>query len=404
MSKTIKFTTLAVLVIVLAWVLVGCGSKQSSDGGSSGAQVTTYKIGLGAPLTANAVAVGQGLRRGALVAIDELNASAKAKELGIKFELLDGDDQGDPKMGVNVANQFASDNAMVGVMGHLNSGVSIPASKVYNDASMVMISAASTAPELTAQGFDNVFRVCATDDVQGPVAAEVAYSKLGLKTAVIIDDSSPYGEGLAAQFEKKFTELGGTVLLKEKTNDKETEFSSLVTKVNTEKPDVIYFGGIYTSAGFFIKQLRESGNTSVLLGGDAFYEPQLIELAGAKNAEGTLCTLIGLPADKLPSGQQFVDAYKAKYPDETMSSFDAYGHDATLAIGNAALEAATKVGADKLTSPAGRDAIIQATHALSFTGATGEVSFDDKGDTTNKAITVYRVENGELTPYILPGE
>lgn len=394
-----KRTLLVVLIAVLLITLVGCGSNKAAT-----SKVVTYKIGLGAPLTANAVAVGQGLRRGALVALDEMNASAQAKKLGIQFELLDGDDQGDPKMGVNVANQFVSDTSVIGVMGHLNSGVSIPASKVYNDASMIMISAASTAPELTAQGFDNVLRVCATDNVQGPVAAETAFTKLGYKTAVIIDDSSPYGEGLAQQFEKKFVELGGKVLLKEKTNDKETEFSSLVTKVNSQKPDIIYFGGIYTSAGFFIKQLRESGNTAALFGGDAFYEPQLIELAGKKNAEGTLCTLIGLPADRLPSGKAFVDAYKSKYPDETMSSYDAYGHDATVAIAMAAFEAAAKVGANKLTSPIGRDAMITAVHGLSFTGATGTVSFDANGDTTNKAITVYRVENGELTPYIVPGD
>ena len=220
---------------------------------------TTIKIGIGAPLTQGAVALGQGMKRGAALAIKQANESEEAKALGIMFEGVDGDDQGDPKTGVTVANTFASDPNLVAVMGHLNSGVSIPASKVYNENKIVQVSPASTNPELTQQGFTNVFRVCATDAVQGPAAADVAFDKFGFKTVVVIDDSTPYGEGLAAEFAKQFESNGGKVLFTEKTSDKDTDFNALVTKIKDANPDVIYYGGIYNAGALLSKQLSDAG-------------------------------------------------------------------------------------------------------------------------------------------------
>jgi len=406
MTKSYRrtFSTVAVvLMVTLAWtaLLTGCSSSETPD--SNGAtEVVSYKIGLGAPLTANAVAIGQGARRGVMLAIEQANASDEAKELGVKFELVDGDDQGDPKLGVNVANQFASDSALIGVVGHINSGVSIPASKVYNDSGLAMISAASTAPELTAQGFNNVFRTCTTDAVQGPAAAQAAYAE-GHRVAVIIDDATAYGVGLGEKFGETFVELGGQVVSTERTNDKETDYTSLVTKVMASNADLIYFGGIYTPASYFIKQYKEAGGTGVVMGGDALYAGELVEVAGVDNAEGTLVTAIGYPVDQLPGGQKFVADYKAMFPnDEIASSFDAYAYDAALAMIDAAFKAAATVGADSLASPAGRTAIIENLAAGAFSGATGDFSFDDNGDTNNKAITVYRIEGGQFVPFLLP--
>ena len=144
-------------------------------------------------------------------------------------------------------------------MGHLNSGVSIPASKVYNENKIVQVSPASTNPALTQQGFNNVFRVCTIDSVQGPVGAESAFDEFGFKTAVVIDDSTPYGEGLAAEFAKKFEELGGKVLFTEKTSDKDTDFNALVTKIKDANPDVIYYGGIYNAGALLAKQASDAG-------------------------------------------------------------------------------------------------------------------------------------------------
>ena len=181
-------------------------------------EVKTIKIGIGAPLTAGAVALGKGMERGAKLAIEQANESDAVKAAGIKFVAVPGDDQGDPKTGVTVANTFASDPNLLGVMGHLNSGVSIPASKVYADKKIVMISPASTNPALTAAGPHQ--RLPRLHDRRRPgsrLARQYAFKTMGFKTAYVVDDSTPYGEGLASEFAKEFTTLGGTVVGTAKT-------------------------------------------------------------------------------------------------------------------------------------------------------------------------------------------
>lgn len=400
-NKRVLLAALAALVAV-SMIATGCGGGGTDQGGAEPAETKTVKIGIGAPLTQGAVALGQGMKRGANLAIKQANESEKAKELGITFESVDGDDQGDPKTGVTVANTFASDQNLLGVMGHLNSGVSIPASKVYNQNKIVQISPASTNPALTQQGYNNVFRVCATDAVQGPVAAESAFTKLGLKTAVVIDDSTPYGEGLASEFAKKFEELGGKVLFTEKTADKDTDFNALVTKIKSQNPDLIYYGGIYNAGALLAKQASDAGIKAPLMGGDGVYDGEYVKLAGAAAAEGDFCTSVGLPVDKLPKGQEFMDAYKAEYPNDDIAAYDAYAFDATNIIIEAVLKVAEEQGADKITTPAAKDAIIAAVAAFTGEGVTGELGFDDKGDTVNKAITTYKVVNGAWAAEILP--
>jgi len=398
---------LAVLaaLVAVSMIATGCGGGTATEEGGAGeAKAVTLKIGIGAPLTQGAVALGQGMKRGANLAISQANESAAAKDLGITFESVDGDDQGDPKTGVTVANQFASDTSLLGVMGHLNSGVSIPASKVYNENKIVQVSPASTNPALTQQGFSNVFRVCTTDDVQGPVGAESAFNELGFKTAVVVDDSTPYGEGLAAEFAKKFEELGGKVLFSEKTSDKDSDFNALVTKIKDANPDVIYYGGIYNAGALLTKQAKDAGYEGQLMGGDGLYDAEFINLAGAEQAEGDFCTSVGLPIASLPKGQQFQTDYKAMFPNDEIAAYDAYAYDAANVIIEAILKVAAEQGADQVGSPAGRDAIIAAVAATNMEGVTGAVAFDDKGDTTNKAITTYQVEKGAWVPKIVPGQ
>jgi branched-chain amino acid transport system substrate-binding protein len=289
-------------------------------------------------------------------------------------------------------------------MGHLNSGVSIPASKVYNENQLVQISPASTNPQLTLQGFDNVFRVCTIDSVQGPIGADYAFDKFGLKSAVVIDDSTPYGEGLAAEFAKEFQTKGGKVLFTEKTSDKDTDFNALVTKIKDANPEMIYYGGIYNAGALLAKQASDAGIKGPLMGGDGLFDAEYINLAGAEQAEGDYCTSVGLPIDKLPNGQAFIDAYKAEYPNDEIAAYDAYAYDATNLIINAILKTATEQGADKVTSPTGRDAIIAAVAATSTDGVTGAIAFDQNGDTTNKAITGYQVKSGAWTAVAIPGE
>jgi len=394
LGKSKLLLTLIAALVLVAMALTGCGGgTDTSDEGSSG-ETVTLKIGIGAPLTAGATALGQGMERGANLAVKKANESQAVKDAGIVFETVSGDDQGDPKTGVNVANNFVSDKDLIGVMGHLNSGVTIPASKVYNEAKVVMVSPAATNPALTLQGFDNVFRVCTIDSVQGPVAAERAKA-LGFKTVVVIDDSTPYGEGLAAEFGKKFAADGGKVLFSEKTSDKDTDFNALVTKIKSQNPDLVYYGGIYNAGALLSKQMSDAGMTAPLMGGDGLYDGEFINLGGATQTEGDLCTSIGLPIDQLEKGQDFTEDFKAEYPDAEIAAYDAYSYDAADVIIQAVLTAIEEVGADKITTPEGREAIIAAVAAFDGEGISGAISFDENGDTTNKAVTLYKVTAGK---------
>jgi branched-chain amino acid transport system substrate-binding protein len=398
MKVSKKMLAVVAAFVALSMIATGCSKPAATDSGSTDSKATKeISIGVGAPLTAGAVALGQGMKRGAGLAIEEANKSEAAKAAGLTFKAVDGDDQGDPKTGVTVANTFASDPNLLGVMGHLNSGVSIPASKVYADKKIVMISPASTNPALTQQGLANVFRLCTTDAVQGPAAADYATKLLSFKSAYVIDDSTPYGEGLAAEFAKQFAANGGKVLGTAKTSDKDTDFNALVTKMKGLNPDVIYYGGIYNAGALLTKQAKEAGMKAPLMGGDGLYDGEFIKLAGGAAAEGDFATSVGLPIDKLPKGQEFSAAYKALFPSDEIAAYDAYAYDATNVIIAAIIKAATDQGVDKLATPAGRDAIIANVAATSTEGVTGAISFDAKGDTTNKAISLYVVSGGKWT-------
>ena len=395
MTKRLAAAVAALALV--AMVATGCSSSTGgTTGGTTAPAETTIKIGIGAPLTQGATALGKGMVNGAQLAIDALNASPEAVAAKIKFVGVSGDDQGDPKTGVNVANQFVSDPALVGVMGHLNSGVSIPASKVYNQASVVQISPASTNPALTQAGLTNVFRVCTIDSVQGPAGAAAAYTELGKKSVFVVDDSTPYGTGLAAEFATKFKALGGKVLGTEKTSDKDTDFKALVTKIAATKPELVYYGGIYNAGALLAKQLKEGGVSAPFMGGDGLYDGEFIKLAGAANANGDFATSVGLPIANLPKGQTFKAAFDKKYPGQEIAAYDAYSYDAATVIGKAVLEAATGLGgADKVTTADGKKAIVANVAKFSGEGVTGAIAFDAKGDTTNKAITLYTVTDGK---------
>lgn len=400
-SKRKRFVALVAVVAALALVVTGCGSKTETGGTDGGSKESTVvKIGIGAPLTQGAVALGKGMERGANLAISQANEDPAVKDLGITFESVSGDDQGDPKTGVTVANQFASDAKLVGVMGHLNSGVSIPASKVYNQNNIVMVSPASTNPSLTQQGFDNVFRTCTIDSVQGPSGADSAYTELGFTSAFVVDDSTPYGTGLADEFAKQFEAVGGKIAGREKTGDKDSDFNALVTKIKSLNPAVVYYGGIYNSGALLSKQLSDAGVTAPLMGGDGLYDGEYINLAGAAAAEGDFCTSVGYPIDQLPKGADFKSAFEAAYAGEAIAAYDAYSYDATNVIIEAVKKVAADMGADKVTSPEGKKAVIAAVAATNMDGVTGNVAFDAAGDTTNKVITLYTVKSGAWAAYV----
>lgn len=388
--RSLRFFVALVALLAVSMLVVGCGGK----GGNSG--TTTYTIGIGAPLTQGVVAIGQGIKRGTELAVEQMNQREDVKKLGITFKTTEGDDQGDPKTGVTAANTFASDRSVIGVVGHYNSGVTIPASKIYQDNRIVMVSPGATSPTVTAQGYDVVFRTCATDDLQGPYAAQQSI-KLGYKTVVVVDDSTAYGEGLAKAFMQEFTKLGGTVLWQTKTQATDTDFNALVTKAKSYNPSIVYYAGLYNAGALLSKQMKNAGLNVPVVGGDGLYDTEYLNLAG-KQSEGDLTTCVGLPASMLPAADKFEKDYKAKFAGEEIGGFDAYAYDAAMAIMEAAVKTAQKDGANKLTSPQGREDLIKATAAVSFDGVTGPISFDSKGDTKNKVVTLYKVVGGKWVP------
>jgi len=390
MRNTRVLAVLTALVAV-AMIATGCGGGSTTGGGTEPAKATTVVIGIGAPLTDGAVALGQGMVRGTNLAVNQANESQEIKDLGIVLETVEGDDKGDPTTGGNVATQFTSNPNLVGVMGHLNSGVTRVAVKTYNQANVVQVSPANTAVDLTQMGMKNYFRVCTIDSVQGPVAADFAFKDAALKTAYVVDDSTPYGVGLADEWAKQFEANGGKVAGREKTGDKDKDFKSLVSKIKQANVDVVYYGGIYNSGALLSKQLKEGGVPVPLMGGDGLFDAEYIKLAGAENAKGDFAPSVGLPLDQLPKGQEFKAAFEAEYPGDAIAAYDAYSFDAANVIIKGIVAAATELGVDKLTTTEGKQAIIAAVAKTSFDGVTGKVEFDENGDTTNKAITVYTV-------------
>jgi branched-chain amino acid transport system substrate-binding protein len=397
-AKSKRLFAIVAMLVMLAMIVTGCGGNGDADTGDGDTgDLVEVKIGVSSPFTGDIAALGLGIRNGAQLAIEE--AAPELEEMGIALSMLAVDDAGDPKTGVNAANQMVSDSAVVGIVAHLNSGVSIPASAVYNEAGVVQVSPASTNPALTLQGFENVFRVCTIDTVQGSFAAEYAYDELGFMSVAVIDDSTPYGEGLAAEFAKAFEAKGGEITSTEKIQLKDQDFTALVTKIRGDSPDLIYFGGMYTEAGLISKQAKEAGFEGPLMGGDGLYTQQFIDIAGAANAEGDFSTSIGLPLAEQPKGQEFQEMFEATFPGQTIEAYDTYAYDAAMVVIEAIKAVAADLGVEEVTSVAGKQAIIEAVAATNMQGVTGTVSFDENGDTTNKAVTPYVVSDGAWIPF-----
>ncbi|PKQ38397.1 MAG: branched chain amino acid ABC transporter substrate-binding protein [Actinobacteria bacterium HGW-Actinobacteria-1] len=373
---------LLVAAVAATGMLAGCSAKTEADSGTEPAKQTTVKIGFAAPLTGDNAVYGEGMKRAVEMAIEEANASDEVKAAGYTYEISAQDDQADPKQAVNVANLLDGDAGVVALVGHFNSGCSIPASAVYERAGLAMVSVSSN-PQLTAQGFAVVNRIVAKDDAQGTFAADLVYDTLGYKKVAVLDDSTPYGTGLATEFVKRFKEKGGEVVVQEKVQSKEVDFSAVVTRVKAAAPQALYYGGAHTEGALIAKQAKEAGLNIPVIGGDMLFSPEYIKIARAENAEGDICTSLGLPLDQQPKGTEFKAAYNEKYGKDP-EAYDSYAYDSAWIIIKAVLEA----GPD-------RAAVATAIRGLSYDGVTGTTSFDANGDTKNQAISAYRVTGGE---------
>jgi branched-chain amino acid transport system substrate-binding protein len=347
-------------------------------------EVVVVKIGHAGPLTGGIAHLGKDNENGARLAVEE--ATAKKLKIGgktVKFELMGEDDQADPKMGPTIAQKFA-DAKVAGVVGHLNSGVTIPASAVYNQAGIPMISGSATNPKLTEQGFKNIFRVVGRDDQQGPAVAQYLES-MKVKKVAVVDDATAYGEGLANEVEKTLKAAGVQVVAREKTNDKATDFKAILTKMKGKTPDAVFYGGMDATGGPMLKQARELGIKAVFSFGDGACTDTMKQLAGDAAAEGLICSQAGLPV--VAASKSFLDAYKAKYNVDPII-YAPFTYDAA----NLLIAAMQKADS---TDPA---KYLPELQKISYAGATGKIEFDDKGDRKDAEITIFTMKAGKLEP------
>jgi branched-chain amino acid transport system substrate-binding protein len=370
-----------ITLIAAAVALVGCG--QQSGGGSAGAGVEV-KIGHVGPLTGGIAHLGKDNENGARLAVEEANA-AKIKIDGkdVKFTFVGEDDQADPKVGATVAQKLV-DAKVAGVVGHLNSGTSIPASPIYSQAGIPVISGSATNPKLTEQGFKTQFRVVGRDDQQGPAVAQYLADNNKPKTVAVIDDATAYGEGIANEVEKTLKAAKIAVLPREKGTDKTTDWKAILTKLRGRNPDAVFYGGMDATGGPLLKQGRELGIKAVFAFGDGACTDEMAKLAG-EAAEGLLCSQAGLPVEA--ADKKFLEAYKKKFNADPIL-YAPFTYDAANIL-IAAMQKANSADPKKYLPEVAK---------IDHNGVTGKIAFDAKGDRKDAEMTIFTMKSGKITP------
>jgi branched-chain amino acid transport system substrate-binding protein len=377
----------AVSIAAAVAMLTACGKKQDGEAGAGASaatvaaapasEATIVKIGHAAPLTGPIAHLGKDNENGARLAVDEINTQGLTIDgHKIQLELDAQDDAADPKTGTAVAEKFVDDH-VVAVVGHLNSGVSIPASKIYSDAGIVQISPSSTNPGYTQQGFKTTYRVVATDAQQGPALANYATKVLNAKRIAIVDDSSVYGKGLADEFAKAAQASGAKIVSRESTNDRATEFQAVLKKIKRVQPDVIMFGGMDATGGPFTKQAAALGIRAKILGGDGVCTDKVGELAGTA-VQNLVCSEAGLALSKMDKGADFEKKYVDRFH-TPVQIYAPFTYDAMYVIVDA-MKRANSTEAPK---------VLAAIATTDYNGLTGHIAFDDKGDLKAGTITLY---------------
>lgn len=336
------------------------------------AQKGTIKIAVQVPLSGEQAALGEHIKLGAQLAVEESSKGFKA--LGYNLILVPYDDQAKPEVGVANARNLVADADVLVMVGHFNSGVALPASEVYKDAMLAMISPANTATEITDRGYPNVNRVCGRDDVQGPVGARFAAHDLELKSVYIIHDKTLYGQGVAENFRNAAKKLGMKVLGFEGTEER-ANFSPMIIPLKAKNPALVYFGGIYHQGGLLLKQLREKGVKAKFMGPDGLDSAEMVKIAGSSVIDTYYTSVAGPPA-AYPETAAFARKFKQRFGKD-VESFGMYGYDATL-VGIKAIEQWIKANGGK--KPGRADVSAAVRKLKDFKGVTGSIEFDNKGD------------------------
>jgi branched-chain amino acid transport system substrate-binding protein len=351
------------------------------------AQKGRIKVATQTPLSGEQAAIGEPIKLGAQLAVEE--AVKRFKALGYDLVLVPYDDQAKPEVGVANARNLVADPDVLLVVGHFNSGVALPSSDVYKESLLTMISPANTATEITDRGYPNVNRVCGRDDIQGPLGAKFAAEDMKLKSVYIIQDKTPYGQGVASKFRDEAKKLGLQVLGFEGTEER-TNFGPLIIPLKAKNPDLIYFGGIFNQGGLLLRQMREKGVKSAFMGPDGLDDPEIVKIAG-KRVNGAYYTTVAAPVGYNPESAAFAAKFKQRFGKD-VQSFGIYGYDAA-AVGLKAIEDAIgELGGKKPT----RQQVSTAVRKIKdFKGITGSITFDSKGDPIHAKYFVLKFEQGK---------
>ncbi|MDR2154479.1 MAG: branched-chain amino acid ABC transporter substrate-binding protein [Burkholderiaceae bacterium] len=355
-------------------------------GGTASAQ-DVVKLGFAGPLSGAQAQYGKDMENGLTLALEEFNAThPKIGGKEVRFQLVAEDDQADPRNGTTVAQRLV-DEGIQGMLGHFNSGTTIPASRVYNQAGIAQI-AMATAPEYTQQGYQTAFRMMTSDTQQGAVIGAFAVGKLGYKKIAIVDDRTAYGQGLADEFDKAAKAAGATVVRREYTNDKAVDFKAILTQIKSAGPDAVFYGGAQGQSAPMVRQMRELGIKAPLISGEMSKTDDFIKLAGAQAAEGTICSLAGLPLEQMPGGAGYKQRYEKRFG-APVQTYSPYAYDGAMAMMKAMVAANSADPAKYLSALA----------ATNMQGVTAQhYAYDEKGDLKGGGITIYKVTGGKWAP------
>lgn len=353
------------------------------------AQEQVVKIGHVAPTSGPQAHYGKDNENGARMAIEDLNA--KGVTIGgkkIKFELQAEDDASDPKQGTAAAQKLC-DSKVAGVVGHLNSGTTIPASTVYNKCGIPMVTGAATNPTLTKPGYKTTFRIISNDNALGAGLAHYAHDTLKLKSFAVIDDRTAYGQGVADVFAKVAKELGMKQVDQQFTTDKATDFMAILTAIKSKNPDAIFFGGMDPQAGPMLRQMEQLGMANVkYFGGDGVCTSEIAKLAaGAKTLSNVICAEGGSSLAKMPGGKAWKERYDAKYPGQ-FQVYSPYTYDATMLLADAM----------KRADSVDPKVYLKELAKSNYDGVTAKIAFESNGEMKNPAITLYHYIDGKKVP------